>query len=483
MPPKKRDKAAEAAEAEEAAAAKLSRAIFDDALDARMVARARPSSVRELVPSKLLRRSDCKDIHKKSSTRKNRYMTVFPGQLAALREGRIGSLAKLDSQNPVLYVEYAGLGRLKLQGTIVRSRTTRYFTLNVKSKDRMNLEDWFDSVIIFSRFSWVGTAEENPGEEPLPFPESLKHVQEAAEAEPSRTDAAADASVKPGASPLDPVIAKALEERERAEAANPKPKTDPSVVDFFAGSVAAEEGAKPMLSVVEDDGGAAAAAMRSAYPAGDGKSPAKAANTHAIVVDDEDDDDDEDEDDGGGGGGRRASARPQRESAKAMKYTYDDDDEMDDDEDDDDDAAQVFRGKAAERGPAPAQLFAPVFAKAAAKPTKPKPAAKSRASVDAVTKAQPPAKKSKAEKKKEVISIDDDEEEEEGGDEEEEEEDDDEDDDVVVVPKQKPLRRASASASEAKRKRALEESDEEDEEDESESELEEEEDDDSDFDA
>ena len=51
----------------------------------------------------------------------------------------MGALAKLDTQNPVLYIEYPGLGRLKLAGTIVRCRSTRYFSLNVKSQGRMQL--------------------------------------------------------------------------------------------------------------------------------------------------------------------------------------------------------------------------------------------------------------------------------------------------------------------------------------------------------
>ena len=125
------------------------------------MSRVRPSSLTELKPSKVLKRSDCKDIHKRSSVKKSRYMTVFPGQLGNLKEGRLGSLAKLDTQNPVMYIEYPGFGRLKLCGTIVRSRATRYFTLNVKSKDRLNLEDWFDSMIVFSTCFWVGTAETN----------------------------------------------------------------------------------------------------------------------------------------------------------------------------------------------------------------------------------------------------------------------------------------------------------------------------------
>lgn len=78
MPPKKVDRESEAVAAEDNAAAKLSRTLFDEAMDSRMVSRVRPSSLKERVPSKVLRRSDCKDIHKKSSVKKNRYVrTVF----------------------------------------------------------------------------------------------------------------------------------------------------------------------------------------------------------------------------------------------------------------------------------------------------------------------------------------------------------------------------------------------------------------------
>jgi len=37
-------------------------------------------------------------------------------------------------------------------------------------------------MIVFSRYSWVGTAEDNPGEEPRQFPPELKHVAAAAAA-------------------------------------------------------------------------------------------------------------------------------------------------------------------------------------------------------------------------------------------------------------------------------------------------------------
>ena len=293
MPPKSRDRETEAVEAEEAKASKRSRELFDAALDARLVSRVRPSSLTELKPSKVLKRSDCKDIHKRSSVKKSRYMMVFPGQLGNLKEGRLGSLAKLDTQNPVMYIEYPGFGRLKLCGTIVRSRTARYFTLNVKSKDRLNLEDWFDSMIVFSTCFWVGTAETNPGEEPMPFPEELKHVQTAAEADQP-----------PPATPAD-----------------------------FAFSVAAEEGAAPKKSAVSAD-----------------RRERDGAKNDERFTEDQSSDEDVDEDDRAArrlitdtADASRPSARPRRESAKAARYDFSEVDDFDLEEEEEEE--KVFRGR------------------------------------------------------------------------------------------------------------------------------------------
>ena len=257
MPPKKgsgssKDKESDAIAVEEQRQAKRSREIFDTAVDGRQLSRVRPSSLRELVPSKLLRRSDCKDVHKRSSVKKSRYMTIFPGQLAHLKEGKIGSLAKLDTQNPVLYIEYGALGRLKLEGTIVRSKTTRYFTLNVKSRDRLNLEDWFDSCVVFGRYAWVGTVDENPGEAPLPFPDALKHVAAAAAADKNvdgndKNDESAKKE-EDEEEPMDPAVAACVAAAKAAY----KPPTE---ADLWTQSVAAEEGAKPIVSrnIADDD--------------------------------------------------------------------------------------------------------------------------------------------------------------------------------------------------------------------------------------
>jgi hypothetical protein len=396
MPPKKgsgssKDKESDAIAVEEQRQAKRSREIFDTAVDGRQLSRVRPSSLRELVPSKLLRRSDCKDVHKRSSVKKSRYMTIFPGQLAHLKEGKIGSLAKLDTQNPVLYIEYGALGRLKLEGTIVRSKTTRYFTLNVKSRDRLNLEDWFDSCVVFGRYAWVGTVDENPGETPLPFPDALKHVAAAAADKNDNGNDKNDESAKKEdeEEPMDPAVAACVAAAKAAY----KPPTE---ADLWTQSVAAEEGAKPIVSRNiadddDDDDDAPADEPRGAkriHP--DAK---RESDDYGVIEVGSDTDDDEarpTQTQGTDAGGRR----PRRESAKAVNYAkYDGgDDELFEEEEEE---AGVFRGRAtatvakeAPAGFAAHSLGPGKKEKAPAKPRAPK--------------------KEKKKEEEEVISIDDD---------------------------------------------------------------------------
>ena len=395
MPPKKgsgssKDKESDAIAVEEQRQAKRSREIFDTAVDGRQLSRVRPSSLRELVPSKLLRRSDCKDVHKRSSVKKSRYMTIFPGQLAHLKEGKIGSLAKLDTQNPVLYIEYGALGRLKLEGTIVRSKTTRYFTLNVKSRDRLNLEDWFDSCVVFGRYAWVGTVDENPGETPLPFPDALKHVAAAAADKNDNGNDKNDESAKKEdeEEPMDPAVAACVAAAKAAY----KPPTE---ADLWTQSVAAEEGAKPIVSRNiadddDDDDDAPADEPRGAkriHP--DAKRESDDDGVIEVGSDTDDDEARPTQTQGTDAGGRR----PRRESAKAVNYAkYDGgDDELFEEEEEE---AGVFRGRAtatvakeAPAGFAAHSLGPGKKEKAPAKPRAPK--------------------KEKEKKKEEVISIDD----------------------------------------------------------------------------
>ena len=72
-----------------------------------------------------LRQSNEKDIIKKGSGRKGRYLCVFGDRLKCVAGGKIGVLAKLDSKNPVMYVDF-GDGRLKFQGTLLFPKNNTY---------------------------------------------------------------------------------------------------------------------------------------------------------------------------------------------------------------------------------------------------------------------------------------------------------------------------------------------------------------------
>jgi hypothetical protein len=117
-----------------------------------------------------LRQANEKDIIKKGSGRKGRYLCVFGDRLRCMAGGKIGMLARLDTKNPVMYVDF-GEGRLKFQGTLIFPNN-KYISLRVGNKDVI-CEDIFECVIVFSDANWVGSKEENPTEKPLPFPQSL----------------------------------------------------------------------------------------------------------------------------------------------------------------------------------------------------------------------------------------------------------------------------------------------------------------------
>ena len=211
MPPKKRKKnetngkteAQDAVLEEEeiVRGRQVSTKIYQSALSSRIVSSTLPSTAEVIqTRNRQLFKSDAKDIVKKANTRKSRHMVVFPGQFAQISLNtsgdtttnnnnalEFGELADLDTQNPVCYINFPnGIGKMKLFGTIARARESRYFTLNVgqsggsSKKDSgnnnatANLEDFFDGVLIFSQWAWIGTKEENPEEKPLlEIPESV----------------------------------------------------------------------------------------------------------------------------------------------------------------------------------------------------------------------------------------------------------------------------------------------------------------------
>lgn len=108
-----------------------------------------------LGPSKQVIKHHGKDILRKSSQRKNRFLFSFPGLLAPKGGGRIGELKNLGTQNPILYLDFPQ-GRMKLFGTILYPEN-RYLTLQFsRGGKNVMCEDYFDNMIIFSDGWWIG---------------------------------------------------------------------------------------------------------------------------------------------------------------------------------------------------------------------------------------------------------------------------------------------------------------------------------------
>jgi len=132
------EQAAEAAEAEE---------LVGDALRAGVLAEARllPAAAAELAPAPHVLAQSQRDVVRRSAARKGRYLVLLCGQLAPVAAGRVGSLARLDSRNPVLYLDFPA-GRLKLLGTLVFPRA-RYLVLAPGPRQQVVCEDVFENVV------------------------------------------------------------------------------------------------------------------------------------------------------------------------------------------------------------------------------------------------------------------------------------------------------------------------------------------------
>ncbi|KAL2629672.1 hypothetical protein R1flu_014358 [Riccia fluitans] len=154
--------------AEDKAAALESKRLRDLALSEGVLARTKSNSLVPLPPSITLRKCKGKDIVKKGN-RKTKYLFVFPGLVAPLAGGKFGELTRLDSRNPVMYMDFPQ-GRLKLFGTIVYPKN-KYLTMHFfPGKGDIKCEDCFESLVVFAESWWIGTKDENPEELRLPFP-------------------------------------------------------------------------------------------------------------------------------------------------------------------------------------------------------------------------------------------------------------------------------------------------------------------------
>jgi len=110
---------------------------------------------------------------------KNKVLLVFPMILKPTSFGTVGTLTKLNTLNPELYVDFPKRGRLAYLGTHVYT-TNKYVHLSypIGGGREVKCGGAADSVIVFSDYEWRGTLEENPEQTRLPLPEFLAKAVE-----------------------------------------------------------------------------------------------------------------------------------------------------------------------------------------------------------------------------------------------------------------------------------------------------------------
>lgn len=132
---------------------------------------------------------------------------MLPGSLDKVKAGAIGTVAQMDTINPVLYLDWGEQGRLKLFGTILNPKAKLLLLKKEKFKSTESVvcDQVFDTLVVFPKYSWVGTKAENPSEEPLDMPSGLSQVfdQKAAAADsktakktPQQTPSTAEADAR-----------------------------------------------------------------------------------------------------------------------------------------------------------------------------------------------------------------------------------------------------------------------------------------------
>eukprot|EP00126_Sphaerothecum_destruens_P009422 Sdes_comp20504_c0_seq1m14985 len=124
-----------------------------------------------LIPSKAVQQCDGRDIIRKGALRKCKYLFAFPGSMKMSSNGELGQITQLNTPNPLIYFNFPE-GRIKFFGSLVYT-PQKYITFHCGSSKGVICEDIFEQLVIFSEFSWVGKAEENPSEKPLPLPENI----------------------------------------------------------------------------------------------------------------------------------------------------------------------------------------------------------------------------------------------------------------------------------------------------------------------
>ena len=89
----------------------------------------------------------------KGAANKPRYLIALPAQLAPMDGGTIGSIERLDTPNPEIYLEWPGQGRLRLRGTLLYPKA-KLITLQPRA-GQLYCEEAFDNVLVFSEAGWL----------------------------------------------------------------------------------------------------------------------------------------------------------------------------------------------------------------------------------------------------------------------------------------------------------------------------------------
>ena len=95
----------------------------------------------------------------KAAASKPRYLLMLPGKFAPMEGGDIGTIERLDTPNPEMYLDFprggpdGQGGKLRLRGTILHPRS-KYLTLMPKAGELV-CDEAFDNIIVFSEAAWM----------------------------------------------------------------------------------------------------------------------------------------------------------------------------------------------------------------------------------------------------------------------------------------------------------------------------------------
>jgi len=102
---------------------------------------------------------------------------MLPGRISLEKtSGKFGSLEKLNTPTPVLYIDFPQ-GRLKMLGTVMYPKAKFLpiqYASNQKKKSSLTCRGTVGEMIVFSQYYWVGKKEDNPEEKECPLPKDLQ---------------------------------------------------------------------------------------------------------------------------------------------------------------------------------------------------------------------------------------------------------------------------------------------------------------------